>query len=112
MTNDPHSNNPHERHVDVTSDPQSMNENERHPHVVCRGPFLNSGAPIPCEWGDEPGLSVTDMFENEDTRQSTLDTARAIGAYTHTPMPIAFADHPELRKAFEYGRGDAYGADY
>ena len=34
MTNDPHSNDPYERHVDVTSDPQSMNENEGHRHFV------------------------------------------------------------------------------
>ena len=58
------------------------------------------------------GSSLTAMYDNETTRQAALDAARELGTDPHAPMPAAFSHHLELREAFEYGRGDAYGIDY
>ncbi len=61
---------------------------------------------------DALGSSLTAMYDNEPTRQAALDAARELGTDPHAPMPAALSNHLELREAFEYGRGDAYGIDY
>jgi len=61
---------------------------------------------------DALGSSLTAMYNSETTRQAALDAARELGTDPHAPMPAAFSNHLELREAFEYGRGDAYGIDY
>ena len=60
---------------------------------------------------DALGSSLTAMYDNETTRQAALDAARELGPI-HMPRCRRLSNHLELREAFEYGRGDAYGIDY
>ena len=119
--------------VDGGSANADMNVYEAREGLIYSGPFIGGDAQYHCQQvapntlvahlrdndaevaalePDALGSSLTAMYDNETTRQAALDAARELGTDPHTPMPAAFSNHLELREAFEYGRGDAYGIDY
>ena len=110
-----------------------MNVYEAREDLVYRGPFIggdaqyhyqkvapntlvayprDNDAEVAALEHDALGSSLTSMYDSETTRHAALDAARELGTDPHAPMPAAFSNHLELREAFEYGRGDAYGIDY
>jgi len=72
----------------------------------------DDGTAIAPPESDALGASLTAMYDDDATRQAALDAARELGSDPHASMPAALSSHYELREAFEYGRGDAYGIDY
>ena len=119
--------------VDGGSANAGMNVYEAREGFVYSGPFIGGDAQYHCQQvapntlvahprdndaevaaleHDALGSSLTAMYDSETARQAALDAARELGTDPHAPMPAAFSNHLELREAFEYGRGDAYGIDY
>ncbi|HOP18096.1 MAG: hypothetical protein KDI77_15630 [Gammaproteobacteria bacterium] len=119
--------------IDGASKNAGMNVYEAREGLVYRGPFIggdaqyhyqqvapntlvahprDNDAEVAALEHDALGSSLTAMYDSETARQAALDAARELGTDPHAPMPAAFSNHLELREAFEYGRGDAYGIDY
>lgn len=119
--------------IDGGSTTAGMNVYEARGGLAYRGPFIggdaqyhyqqvspntlvahprDNDAEVAALEHDALGSSLTAMYDSETTREAALDAARELGTGPHAPMPAAFSQHLELREAFEYGRGDAYGIDY